>query len=182
LLAQDITGQPFAELASTAVLQPTGMTHSTFAQPLPEALQKFAATGYRPDGRAVDGGHHVYPELSAAGLWSTPSDLARFMMAIGRSYRGHNGGLLRPRTARMMLTRVPGGSGLGFGLSGADSTFRYRHTGGNEGYRAYAVAFANSGRGVVIMTNSDAGDVLIRELLDAISREFGWPGMQVRGS
>ena len=79
-----------------------------------------------------------------------------------------------------MLTEVPGGSGQGFGLSGSGDAFRYRHSGGNAGFRCYAVAFAGTGRGVVVMTNSDAGMQLVVEVIEAISREYGWPALGVR--
>jgi hypothetical protein len=79
-----------------------------------------------------------------------------------------------------MLTHVPGGSGQGFGLSGEGDAFRYRHSGGNAGFTCYAVAFAGIGRGMVVMTNSDAGTQLIRELTRSVAREYGWPRMWVR--
>jgi CubicO group peptidase (beta-lactamase class C family) len=153
------------------------MTRSTFAQPLPAALADRAATGYDRDGKPVVGRYHVYPERAAAGLWTTPSDLARFMLAVGRSYRGEPDGILKQDTARQMLTAVPRGSGLGFGLSGEGAARRYRHSGSNAGFSCYAVAFHDSGRGVVLMTNSDNGTRLAHELSRAIAREYGWPYM-----
>ena len=137
------------------------------------------AMGYREDGTIIPGGFHVYPEQSAAGLWTTASDLARFLLAIGHSRRGEPGGLLKMSTATEMLTRVPRGSGLGFGISGSGETERYRHSGGNAGYSCFMVAFTRAGRGVVVLTNSDNGTPLIQELLSAISRQYNWPQMMV---
>jgi hypothetical protein len=102
------------------------------------------------------------------------------MLAVGRSARGEPNGLLEQSSARTMLTKVPGGSGQGFGLSGEGEAFRYRHSGGNAGFTCYAVAFAGSGRGVVLMTNSDTGSRLMHEVARAISREYGWPPLWVR--
>ena len=140
LLMQDITGKSFAVLAKELVLAPVGMRQSTFVQPLPARLASRAATGYDSEGTAIPGKYHVYPEQSAAGLSTTPSDLARFMLAIGRSYRGEKGGILKQATAREMLTPVPRGSGLGFGLSGSGDAFRYRHNGGNAGFNSGTAA------------------------------------------
>lgn len=179
LLLQDVTGQAFDELMLDLVLRPAGMARSTFAQPLPAQVGGNVATGYRSDGSAVPGRYHVYPEQAAAGLWTTASDLARFMLAVGRSYRGEPEAILEIGTARQMLTKVPRGSGLGFGISGTGMSERYRHSGGNEGYRAFAVGFTGTGRGVVVLTNSDAGTALYQELLNAVSREYGWPRMNV---
>ncbi len=180
LLMEEVSDQPFDALLTDLVLEPAGMVHSTFAQPLPHALTGRAASGHDNTGTPIPGRYHVHPELAAAGLWSTPSDLARFMLAVGRSYRGEPGGLLAQNSARTMLTAVPGGSGQGFPLSGAGDAFRYRHTGGNAGFTCYAVAFAGIGRGMVVMTNSDAGSQLIRELTRAVAGEYGWPRMWVR--
>lgn len=174
LLMQEVSGQPFATLMKNLVLQPSGMRQSTFEQLLPSAMATRATKGYLENGEMVAGGYSLYPELAAAGLWTTPSDLARFMLQVGSSYRGENG-ILLPATARQMLTRVPGGGGLGFGLDGSGESFRFRHNGGNAGFSCYAVSFAEIGRGVVIMTNSDNGDPLMHEFVRAISRTYGWP-------
>lgn len=179
LIMQEITGRRFESLMHDLVLKPVGMTSSTFAQPLSAAQMADIAMGYREDGTMVDGGFHIYPEQSAAGLWTTASDLARFLLAIGHSRRGEPGGLLNMSTATEMLTRVPRGGGLGFGISGSAETERYRHSGGNAGYSCFMVAFTKVGRGVVILTNSDRGTPLIQELLSAISRQYGWPQMML---
>ena len=180
LVMEEVTHRAFGDLLTDLVLRPVGMTRSTFAQPLPRSLADEAATGYDADGTPIGGRFHAYPELAAAGLWTTPSNLARFMLGIGRSYRGEDGALLRQDTARLMLTKIPRAGGLGFGLSGEGNALRYRHNGGNAGFSCYAVAFVGSGRGVVLMTNSDNGDALMRELARAIAREYGWPYLWVR--
>jgi CubicO group peptidase (beta-lactamase class C family) len=92
-LIEDITGTPFAEVAAQAVLEPLGMTRSTFAQPPPEPLRVSAAN---PDWR-------LYPECAAAGLWTTPADLARFVCALLAAASGDGGGLAR-ETADAMTT------------------------------------------------------------------------------
>ena len=178
LLMEEASGRPFTALAQEAVLLPAGMRDSTFSQPLPPALAGRAAAGHTSDGERLKGRYHVYPELAAAGLWTTPSDLARFMLAVDRSARGEPDGLLSPTSARTMLTRVPGGDGQGFDLSGTGEALRYSHAGGNAGFRCYAAAFAGTGRGVVLMTNSDEGDRLVREVTRAIAREYGWPTLR----
>ncbi|RIV17268.1 class A beta-lactamase-related serine hydrolase [Fibrisoma montanum] len=176
LLLEDVTGKSFGALAEEMVLQPVGMKHSTFSLPLPSDKASRAAKGYEETGDMVDGGYHVYPELAAAGLWSTPSDLARFMINVSDSYRADKG-ILRQATVRQMLVKIPQAGGLGFGVDGSGETLRFRHSGGNAGFSCYAVAFAETGRGVVVMTNSDNGTPLIHELVRAITREYQWPTM-----
>ncbi|MFS2137294.1 serine hydrolase domain-containing protein [Duganella sp. Dugasp56] len=77
---------PFAELMQQQVLEPLSMRRSSFAQPLP-AGERNRARGHYADGSGVEGGALVYPELAAAGLWTTPSDLARFAIALQQSWK-----------------------------------------------------------------------------------------------
>lgn len=177
MLMEDVSGKEFHQLLDDLVLSPTGMKSSSFKFPLPEALRKLTSNGYDENGNVVCGGYHIYPEKAAAGLWASPSDLARFMIALGKSYRGEDTGLLKQSTAETMMTRVPNAGGIGIGIDGEGKAFRFRHTGGNAGFTCYAISFANTGRGVVIMTNSDNGFPLIHEIVRAVSRAYGWPPM-----
>ncbi|KOF01599.1 beta-lactamase [Roseivirga seohaensis subsp. aquiponti] len=177
MLMEDVSGKEFHQLLDDLVLSPTGMKSSSFKFPLPEALRKLTSNGYDENGNVVCGGYHIYPEKAAAGLWASPSDLARFMIALGKSYRGEDTGLLKQSTAETMMTRVPNAGGIGIGIDGEGKAFRFRHTGGNAGFTCYAISFANTGRGVVIMTNSDNGFPLIHEIVRTVSRAYGWPPM-----
>jgi CubicO group peptidase (beta-lactamase class C family) len=99
----DVIGIPFPKLMHDLVLGPLGMEHSTYQQPLPPELLAQAATPYRADGTAVPGGPHVYPELAPAGLWTTPSDLARFAIGIQQALSGKSRRVLSRATAGDML-------------------------------------------------------------------------------
>lgn len=93
-LLVDVTGRDFPTLAADLVLDPLGMRDSTFAQPLPAELAGTAATGHHPGPVPVPGRWHTYPEMAAAGLWSTAADLARFFLAIRNSLAGKPDALL----------------------------------------------------------------------------------------
>jgi CubicO group peptidase (beta-lactamase class C family) len=175
LLLEDVTGRPFETLAAESVLRPAGMARSTYAQPLPAGLHANAAVGHRADGTPVTGRWHTYPEQAAAGLWTTPSDLARLALEVQRAFGGEPGRIIAPATAREMLTVQSGSYGIGFGIDGEGDALRFTHGGANEGFRASFVAFAHGGRGAVIMTNGDNGSTLAAELLRAIAVEYGWP-------
>lgn len=168
-------GRPFAQAAEALVLRPAGMAHSTFEQPLPTSMEARAASGHRADGAAIPGRWRVHPEQAAAGLWSTPSDLARLAIALQRAAAGRNAGFLSPELAREMLSPQVGPSGLGFVVMGEGDQRIFRHSGSNVGFRARMVAFVDGGRGAVVMTNGDGGAELIDEIFESIARAYDWP-------
>ena len=171
----DVLGQPFAETMQQAVLSKFGMTESAYSQPLRDDWQPFAATAYWAKGEPVLGKYHTYPELAAAGLWTTPGDLARFAIGIQDALAGKSHPVISKNMAEQMLTRQMENDGLGLFLDGEGRTLRFSHNGANEGFQCMLVAYARTGQGAAIMTNSDRGGALIPEILFAISHEYGWP-------
>jgi CubicO group peptidase (beta-lactamase class C family) len=178
LLLSDVTGKPFAATLSETVLQPLGMRHSTFQQPLPATLAGQAATAHDIAGNPIAGKWHVYPELAAAGLWTTPSDLGRFAIALQRAADGADQSLVSTATAQQMLTPGIGDWGLGIGVDGQPgqgASGRYfSHGGGNAGFVCMLFAYVTGGQGAVIMTNSEGGNQLIGEILRSLASVYGW--------
>jgi CubicO group peptidase (beta-lactamase class C family) len=167
-LLTDVTGTPFAELMAALVLDPVGLSDSSYDQHYPHEHQDRAARGHR-DGTPIPGGWHTQPELAAAGLWSTPADLVRLELEIGRAVTGGSA-LLPPDLATQMLTApVPGGYGLGTELG--DQSFG--HTGQNTGYCCFSFAWRPSGTAVAVMTNAeDCSDTLLA-LIELGRSHFG---------
>jgi len=178
LAMTDVTGQTFPALMQRLVLGPLAMKESTYEQPLPAPRLAEAAVGYRGDGKAVDGKRHVYPEMAAAGLWTTPSDLARFAIGLEKILAGGKGPLSQ-KMAENMVTPRRDGYGLGLGIEEEGRTQYFSHGGANEGFRALLVASANRGYGAVVMTNSDNGSALAQEILRAIAAAYYWEGYQI---
>jgi CubicO group peptidase (beta-lactamase class C family) len=172
VLLGDVTGLPFDALLRQEVLEPMGMALSTYESPLSRARWGEAATGYRGDGSPVEESWHVYPEQAAAGLWTTPSDLARWGLAILAAYDGDTGGVLTPAMARQMLTPGPGNYGLGPAVRPDRRSFS--HGGANEGFRCVLVVFTD-GRGAAVMTNGDGGADVAREILGTLAVAYDWP-------
>jgi CubicO group peptidase (beta-lactamase class C family) len=175
VLLEDLTGEPFHSVMEAEVLDPVGMSESTFAQPLPDRLAAAAAVGHGEDGAPIQGRWRTYPEQAAAGLWTTPTELARFLLDIRGAYLGSSDAALEPATVQEMLSSGPGGWGLGFWVEGAGDTLVIGHGGGNRGYRSYMVLYPVAGDGVVVMTNAQGGSELRMEVVRAVSRVYGWP-------
>jgi CubicO group peptidase (beta-lactamase class C family) len=176
-LMMDVSGRPFPELLADLVLKPVGMADSTYEQPLPEARRSAAASGHTPDGKLLPGRYHTYPEMAAAGLWTTPTDLAKFLLEIKKALGGRST-VLTAETARQMTAVQKSGYGLGLSIEGTGPSARFGHGGSNEGFKCQITAFVESGRGAVVMTNGDRGGFLAAEVLRAIAREYGWPAFQ----
>jgi hypothetical protein len=150
------------------------MKLSTFEQPLPASRGAEIALPHRADGSPVAGGPRVYPELAAAGLWTTPSDLARYALGVRAALQGKAKALITALMARAMLTPVLDGNGLGPRIGGSSSRKFFTHNGGNEGYRCLFVAYED-GEGAVVMTNSDNGGVIMEEVMRSIAFAYEWP-------
>ncbi len=177
-LVVDTLHQPFVEAMDDLVLKPAEMTGSTFAQPLPKDLTAKAVTGHLADGTEIAGGFHVFPEHAAAGLWSTPTDIANLLLLVGRAWRGESELFLTPETAREMLTpQSVGPYGLGAAIADSNGTLIVMKRGQNVGYQSYLILIPGAGQGVVVMTNSDNGSILAEALIRRAAEVFGWPAL-----
>jgi CubicO group peptidase (beta-lactamase class C family) len=174
-LLLDTIGLPFPDFMQQEVIEPLGMTHSSFQYPLPSGLIEKAAFGHRKDMVVLPGNYHVYPEMAAAGLWTTPSDLALVAIDLAKSFSSGQGRLVSQSTATEMLKVEKGQYGLGLSLNGQGAALNFGHGGGNEGYRCQLVAFPATGQGLVIMTNSDSGGDMFAEVITTAGKAYGWP-------
>lgn len=179
LLMTSVSGQPFATLMADAVLGPLGMKHSTYAQPLPAAWHRDAATGHDERGKPIKGKWHTYPEQAAAGLWTTPSDLARFAIELQQASAGKSNKVISQAMATRMLTRLKGSYGLGIGVDEVEGVPSFSHGGSNVGFRTFLFALTKGGQGAVVMTNGERGDAVAGEILHSIAAEYNWKQWRV---
>jgi CubicO group peptidase (beta-lactamase class C family) len=182
----DVTGTPFPELMRQLVLGPAGMTGSSFEQSVSPAFAERTAKSHAWNGVATEGGYHVYPEMAAAGLWTTAADLARLGVEFMRALRGSPSrlGLTSETVSSMLSPQLPGQSigqefvGIGWFCAGKEETFRFWHDGWDHGYVATMLMLPASGKGVVVLVNSNEGWMLRGEIAAAIGREYGWPELK----
>jgi CubicO group peptidase (beta-lactamase class C family) len=175
LMVVDVIGQPFPQFLQKTVLGPIGMTSSSFEQPLPNDLASRTAAGYYADGTPVRGRWHVYPEMAAAGLWTTPTDLAKWAIEVQETLAGRGHGVISPAMARQFVTEQKGGSGLGVGVQGSGRGLRFSHGGRDEGFDALLEAGAETGDGVAIMINANDNSRLMGRIRDYVRRAWGVP-------
>jgi CubicO group peptidase (beta-lactamase class C family) len=176
-LMTELAGKPFDTYMQEQVLTPLGMSSSNFSQPASAQTLARAALPHDGSGRPHPGGPSTYPELAAAGMWTTPTDLARFTLGVQAALSGKSAVLDQER-ARNMLTAVRNGYALGFEVSGSGAAASFAHGGSNRGYQNYLYGFVDGRRGAVVMTNGDAGDQVARATMRAIAAEYHWPSYQ----
>ncbi len=171
----DSVKEPFPRFLHDTVLAPIGMSHSTYEQPLPLALMSNAAMPYQDDGTPVQGGPHTYPEMAAAGLWSTPSNLCRYIIEVQNSLKGKANHVLSQSMTEQMLTAGKGGWGLGLEVGGSAADPWFSHGGVNAGYESLFVGYDRNGDGAAVMTNAQGGSRLAGEVMSAIATAYEWP-------
>jgi CubicO group peptidase (beta-lactamase class C family) len=178
LALTEALGRPFPEILQDTVLGPAGMRDSAFEQPLSPERDKNAARAHDGQGRARDAKWHVYPELAAAGLWTTPSDLSRFAIDLQRALQGDANRVLSRAAAREMVSPVGVGPyAVGMSVDKRGEGWYFSHGGSNWGFQCLLVAHVVKGYGVAIMTNSDSGGALLREIEARVAAAYGWDAL-----
>jgi len=181
-ILEDVISKPFSQIAQETVFEPLGMKNSTFLYPLKQELRAKEAMPHDADGIACE---PAMPPTAVAhgGLMTTPSDLAIFTIELMRAYQGLSNRLLSKKTARQMFRKeldldprmfgVPISEGLGVMLYGEDENLVFAHPGSNyPGMNCWLIGYPETGRGAIVMTNGEKGEILAMEIISAINREY----------
>ncbi len=171
---EDLSGVSFEIYMEKEILRPLGMTSSTYQQPLNRAVYKNVSSAHTNEGQVINGGWHNYPEKAPGGLWTTPSDYAKYCIAVQNIYAGKANGLLSKETIGKMLSKHMDDWGLGPIVKGEKESLRITHDGSNKGFKADFTAFVNRGDAVIVMSNGDNGGVLGNEFVRGVSAFYNW--------
>ena len=175
LALSDVRRRPFVDVLQEGVLAPIGMTRSSYAQPISPEHNQNAARAHDNNGESRGPKWHVYPEHAAAGLWTTPTDLARLILEVQRSARGESNRVLSQSMIQEMLNPVGVGPfAVGFTVSKIGEGWYFSHGGSNWGFRALMLAHKVKGYGLVVMTNADQGSTVINEISRRIQYTYNW--------
>ncbi|SMC42350.1 serine hydrolase domain-containing protein [Moheibacter sediminis] len=181
----DITQQPYEQFMYKNVLKPLGMSNSFYNQPPPADQQKNLATGYERNGAEVPGKYFVYPEKAAAGLWTTPTDIGKYIIEMQLAYKGLSSKVLNQEIAGLHLTPYGDESAaMGTFLQDRNGEKYFFHDARNQGFSGFYIAGLTNGKGVVLFVNSEDGTILL-ELLNSIALVYDWEGFakpqQIKG-
>jgi len=174
-LMSDASGQPFERLMHDLVLAPLEMKHSSFEQTLPAALPAPAAG--HVDGQPLPNGRHTYPELAAAGLWTTAPDLARFAIGLQQAFAGRPDSLISQQMTKEMMSRQIRSEGLGLFVMGTDTRApSLWYAGRNRGFDAFLWFAPGSGDGIVLMINANDNDETLKKIARSIAARYQMTG------
>ncbi len=173
-VVEDVTKMKFSDYLDKYILSELGMKESTFEQPITGEKAKQASGAYDTKGKLIKAVWHNYPEVAAAGLWTTPSDLIEYCFHIRNIYNEEVRGVLPQSMVKEMLTPGMNGWGLGPRVQKNEEVFQFGHDGKNAGFTNMMRAFVNKGDAIVVMTNGDNGMKIIEEIVRAASKVYGW--------
>lgn len=179
LALEEQLNKPFEQIMKESVLSPLELNNSAFKESSSDKFASKIAFGHYYMGDAVQDGWDQYPEMAAAGLWSTPTDLAKLVVEVAKSKSGKSNQILSTESTKLMLATHKDHMGLGFVVK-PDQDGYFAHAGLNNGYYSYFEMYADKGKGAVIMTNSNNGQLIWNLIFTSLAREYNWPGANVR--
>ena len=175
LVLTNITNNDYAQWMQKNVLQPIGMTNSSYQQP-PIDTSNLATGYYYGNGKPVSGKYHIYPEQAAAGLWTTPTDLAKYIIECQLALEGKSKKVLSQAMMKKRMTPyIDSAAALGVFIEKRGDQAFFNHNGGNEAFLCTSYGSMQGGNGVVIMINGD-NFAVISELLNSVATVYNWNG------
>ncbi|MEO7922325.1 MAG: serine hydrolase domain-containing protein [Chitinophagaceae bacterium] len=178
LIQVDVSGKPYDQYIEETVFQPLGMSNSFFTQPPPASKKDLLATAYGGDGVPIKGNHPILIEQAAGGLWTTPSDLAKFVIEMQLSAQGRSNKILTKETTQLMLTPyIDEHAALGVFIDKRNGTNYFQHTAGNQGFGGIYYASLEEGKAIIAFINSDAGFAVLTQLMNSVANVYNWKGM-----
>jgi CubicO group peptidase (beta-lactamase class C family) len=178
-LIEELTQMPFEAYVDSMIFRKLNMTHSTYDYYPDSHQRKPIARGHdengKPDRKRK---YNLYPEMAAAGPWTTPEDVAKLMIEIQREVDGVSDLILDQPLAKAMLTPQINATGLGPHLAGWQKPLAFWHAGNTAGYVSLVYGLIGKSQGAIVMTNSDRGEWLSLEIMRSIANVYDWPVMQ----
>ncbi|MFC4408988.1 serine hydrolase domain-containing protein [Chungangia koreensis] len=176
---EDVTGKEFSVVLSELIFEPLQMNNSTVNF---EPTGKFAS-GHNKLGEVVKGKYPIYPYPAAAGLWSTPSEVAALVLELTLSIKGQSKIDLSAHLAREMVSPQGGmnWSGLGVFLDETEHGMEFSSLGWGVGFQSMMAAHPDIASGVVVMTNADLGVHQLDGIIGEVYRNY-LSGIEENGS
>lgn len=178
LVVMDITHRDYAKYMFENVLKPLGMLNSSYQQPPVNESTRLLSVAYYPNGKEVTGKYHIYPEQAAAGLWTNPTDLSKYIIETQLALAGKSHKVLNRETTQIRLTPyIDKSAALGVFIDNLEGTKYFQHGGVDEGFISQYYGSMEDGNGLVVMVNTSNGNSIITEIINSIAKAYGFKGL-----
>ncbi len=175
-LIEDITNKEFNDVMTELIFEPCDMNNSSFEQPVPKHISQQMATGYTNDLEPYP--YKLFPYKAAGGIWTTPTDLANFLVTVLDDHHANTNTILSKRMTDSVFAKTTERLGFAKIYNDKSTDLVFEHWGSNSGFTCYMVGSLNHKQGVVIMTNSDNGMSLMSYIARAVAAANNWDFLQ----
>jgi CubicO group peptidase (beta-lactamase class C family) len=175
LMVSDITQRTYDDYVYQTILKPLNMKSSYYLEDSLKNRQQLLATGYN-HGVEVTGKHTILPLQAAAGLWTTPTDLCKFICELQLAYDGKSQKILNQEMAKRMLSPYINKVGLGVFIRNGVNEKYFEHNGQAMGFKCQYWAGVEGGNGVVVFANSTTAAALVDEIVHSVAKVYNWKG------
>jgi len=169
-LLMDVNKDDFHSIINRLVFKPVGMNNSSFTQPIPERLMQRRAMGYEKDLTPYP--YRLFPYQAAGGIWTTPEDIAKFMITLLEDYHDGTNALISKDMAQTVFSKDIRRYVFSLWNWGEDVVFL--HYGSNQGFNCFMYGSIDQNQGIVVMTNSDNSFGLFDYIQRAVNAEYQW--------
>lgn len=176
MAVEDYLKKPLAELASEFIFQPLELTNTTMLRPDEAGFPKNAAKAHDENGTVISTGLPICPQISASGLWTTPTDMARFLIEMQNALRGRSE-IISSAVAKLVTSEIMDGFGLGWALfEPVGHMEAFSHGGANTGTGGRVYATKKGGNGIVLFGNgpNDIREPILAMFRESIVDAHGW--------
>jgi CubicO group peptidase (beta-lactamase class C family) len=162
-LIEDVTQNKFEDVMDELIFKPSVMKSSTFQQPMPRSLMRRKATGYDQNLKPFT--YKLFPYKAAGGVWTTPTDVAQFIITLFDDLDGAHKILSRAITQEI-FSKTPIRLAFAKLYNNDSDDLVFRHYGTNQGFSSYIVGSLKNRQALIIMTNGH----MQFEFLDYVAR------------
>ncbi|MFC3094489.1 beta-lactamase family protein [Alteromonas sediminis] len=184
---EDLMGQSLAELAASMLFEPLGMKHTTFYQHGDEGFLTNVAKVHDHTQSVIKTGIPICPQIAPSGMWSTPSDMAKFVIEMQRALAGEKTKVISQAVAEKvtMLETLEGVGGWSLGwmrYEGYGNVEWFSHGGSNTGTGGHVMGTMKGGKGIMIFGNgpNPSRIPVINKVRDSVIAQMGWSA-QIEG-
>jgi CubicO group peptidase (beta-lactamase class C family) len=176
---EDITGKPLQQLAQEMIFTPLNMQHTTMYQHGSDQFLTNVAKVHDASQQVIRDGIPICPQIAPSGLWSTPSDMAKFTIEYQQALAGQASSVISPwvaqQTTRLHTLKKVGGWSAGWMRFEAQGNIDwFSHGGSNTGTGGHVMASMQGGKGILVFMNATtehrnpAIEALIKNIIDAL--------------